>query len=95
MPINWCLLIKKMNTKRRLYRKLKPEEVAALPGITYNANNTPDGYEDITYRVDIDYEDVAEMARKAAGNARQESRSGPVRVVIVNREQHRESGKVA
>lgn len=93
MPIQWQTLQQGMKTMRRLYRKLKPEEVAALPGITYGANNTPDGFEDLTYRVDIDWDDVKAMAHKAAANNSQQSRSGPIRVVITNRQ--REAGKVA
>lgn len=82
MPITWETLVKTLKTTRRLYRKAKPEEMM-----------TPvaDGYEDISYRVDIDWADVSGMARKAAGNSNKQSRSGPIRVVIVNREEHREA----
>jgi hypothetical protein len=74
----WPLIYPKASAIRQLYKD--------VPTIADNEFVwEPDGKEEVFYEVSIRLDAVEDMAREAAGNARQVSNAGPLPVRVVKR----------
>ncbi len=69
------IIYKRLETTRKLYKRGENPYI-----------NQPDGAERIIYAVDMDFDGMAELARKAAGNKSRKSRLGPLTVEVIKRE---------
>jgi hypothetical protein len=69
------IIYKRLEATRKLYKRGENPYI-----------NQPDGVERIIYAVDMDFDGLAELARKAAANKSGKSRFGPLTVEVIKRE---------
>jgi hypothetical protein len=82
--MSWTPLFKSLTTSAKRFRRVA-EQVATKYGTHDRFTSVPDGAEEITYTVNIDHAELAQLAIKAASNKSQQSTDGPIQVVIVSR----------
>lgn len=70
----------KEDASRRIMTKRVP---VVSPSIGYSTVH--DGWEDFSYRVEINWEEVKGMAHRAAASKGGKAQQGPIRVVITGR----------
>jgi hypothetical protein len=77
------VIYKKLETTLRLHKRVP----LAIAGRQANGWTTgPDGHERVVYTVDMDFEALPVLARKAARNKSRRSRLGPLTIEVIQRE---------
>jgi hypothetical protein len=77
------IIYKTLETTRRLHKRVP----LVIAGRQANGWTTePDGHERVVYAVEMDFDALAALARKAAGNKSGKSRLGPLTIEVIQRE---------
>ncbi len=77
------VIYKRLETTRRLQKSGS----LVIAGRQDNGRTTePDAYERVVYAVEMDFDALAALARKAAGNKTRKSHLGPLTVEVIQRE---------